>query len=92
MKKGDIVFRRKGDCLLLVFKDKREIKLISTIHSAEMISTGKQNRKTKENIVKPLCITEYNKFMKGVDRVDQYLSYYSLLRKTIKWTKKQHYI
>ena len=27
-------------------------------------------------------------FMKGVDRADQYLSYYSLLRKTVKWPKK----
>jgi hypothetical protein len=27
-------------------------------------------------------------FMKGVDRADQYLAYYSLLRKTVKWTKK----
>jgi hypothetical protein len=30
----------------------------------------------------------YNMFMKGVDRADQYLAYYSLPRKTIKWTKK----
>jgi hypothetical protein len=27
-------------------------------------------------------------FMKGVDRADQYLAYYSLPRKTVKWTKK----
>jgi hypothetical protein len=26
--------------------------------------------------------------MKGVDRAGQYLAYYSLLRKTVKWTKK----
>ena len=26
--------------------------------------------------------------MKGVNRADQYLSYYSLLRKTVKWPKK----
>jgi hypothetical protein len=27
-------------------------------------------------------------FMKGVDRGNQYLSYYSLLRKTVMWTMK----
>jgi hypothetical protein len=27
-------------------------------------------------------------FMKGVHRADQYLAYFSLLRKTVKWTKK----
>jgi len=26
--------------------------------------------------------------MKGIDRADQYLSYYKVLRKTIKWLKK----
>jgi hypothetical protein len=26
--------------------------------------------------------------MKGVDRADQYLAYYSLLRKAVEWTKK----
>jgi hypothetical protein len=37
---------------------------------------------------KPLCISQYNMFMKGVDRADQYLTYYSLPRKTVKWTEK----
>ena len=36
---------------------------------------------------KPTCIFQYM-FMKGVDRADQYLSYYSLLRKTVNWPKK----
>jgi hypothetical protein len=26
--------------------------------------------------------------MKGVDYADQYLSYYSIVRKTVKWSKK----
>jgi hypothetical protein len=41
-----------------------------------------------EAIKKPVCISDYNMFMNGVDRVYQYLSYYSLLRKRVKWTKK----
>ena len=41
MKKGEIIFRRKSEILLLVFKDKRAVKKISTIHSAEMMPTGK---------------------------------------------------
>jgi hypothetical protein len=35
-------------------------------------------------VKKPICISEYNMFMKGVDRADQYLAYYSLPRKTVK--------
>jgi hypothetical protein len=39
-------------------------------------------------VKKPVCSSDYNTFMNGVDRADQYLSYYSLLRKTVKWTKR----
>ena len=39
-------------------------------------------------IKKPYTVVQYSKFMKGIDRADQYLSYYSLLRKTVKWSKK----
>ncbi|CAD1479324.1 unnamed protein product [Heterotrigona itama] len=30
----------------------------------------------------------YNRYMKGVDRADQYLTYYSIFRKAKKWTKR----
>ena len=39
-------------------------------------------------IKKPYAAVQYNKFIKGIDRADQYLSYYSVLRKTVKWSKK----
>ena len=39
-------------------------------------------------IKKPDAIGQYNKFIKGVERADQYLSFYSVLRKTVKWSKK----
>ena len=39
-------------------------------------------------INKPYAVVQYNKFMKGLDRADQYLSFYSVLRKTVKWSKK----
>jgi hypothetical protein len=37
---------------------------------------------------KPISISEYNMFTKGVDRANQYLAHYSSLKKTVKWTKK----
>jgi len=39
-------------------------------------------------IKKPYTVGQYNKFIKGIDRANQYLSYYSVLRKTVKWSKK----
>ena len=39
-------------------------------------------------IKKPYAVSQYNEFIKGVDRADQYLSYYSVLKKAVKWSKK----
>jgi hypothetical protein len=36
-------------------------------------------------IKKPYAAVQYNKFMKAVDRADQYLSFYLVLRNTVKW-------
>ena len=38
-------------------------------------------------IKKPYAVVQYHKFIKGVDRADQYLIYYSVLKKTVKWSK-----
>jgi len=35
-------------------------------------------------VKKPYAVVQYNKFMKGIDRADHYLSVYSVLRKTVK--------
>jgi len=62
--------------------------MISTIHDSAIVNKGRKDRKTNMEIKKPYAVVQYNKFMKGVDRADQYLSYYSVLRKTVKWLKK----
>jgi hypothetical protein len=36
-------------------------------------------------IKKSYTLSQCNKFMKGTDRADKYLSYYSALRKIVKW-------
>jgi len=62
--------------------------MIRTIHEATIVNIGRKDRKTNMEIKKPYAVVEYNEFMKGVDRADQYPSYYSVLRKTVKWSKK----
>jgi len=89
LKKGQSAFRRKGDIMMQAWKDKRLVQMISTVHEATIVNTGQKDRKTNMEIKKPYAVVQYNKFMKGVDRTDQYLGYYSLLRKTaVKWSKK----
>ncbi|CAK9832678.1 PiggyBac transposable element-derived protein 4 [Anthophora retusa] len=56
LKKGESIFKRKGDILLQIWKDKREVRMISTIHKFEMVEcTGKY-----KTIQKPKCIADYN--------------------------------
>jgi hypothetical protein len=58
--------------------------MISTIHEATIVNTRRKDRRTNMEIKKPYAVVQYGKFMKGVDRANQYLSYYSVLRNTVK--------
>jgi len=49
--------------------------MISRIHDATNVNTGQKDRKTNVAIKKPNAVVQYNKYMKGVDRAEQYLSY-----------------
>jgi hypothetical protein len=58
------------------------------IHEATIVNTRQNERKTNMEIKKPYTVVQYNKCMKGIDRADQYLSFYSVLRNTVKWSIK----
>ena len=64
--------------------------MISTIHndSMERVHVRQRGHRDQAHVMKPSCIVEYNKFMNGVDRIDQQIQYYPFVRKTIKWHKK----
>ncbi|XP_047345764.1 piggyBac transposable element-derived protein 4-like isoform X2 [Vespa velutina] len=80
-------FCRKGNTLVQAFRTKKKtLYMISSIHTANMVEIT--SPRTNKTVKKPTCVVEYNKYMKDVDRADQYLSYYSILFKTKKWTKK----
>ena len=37
---------------------------------------------------KPVVVADYNKYMLGVDKLDQLMAYYSFLHKSVKWWRK----
>ncbi|GBO06914.1 PiggyBac transposable element-derived protein 4 [Araneus ventricosus] len=89
LSRGQHQFLRNGNILLQVWNNgKRNVNMISTIHSAQMVESRNRSRTSHCPIQKPISIIDYNKYLKGVDRADQYLSYYSIFRKTKKWTKR----
>ena len=86
--KGDKILMKNGPLMVLRIKDRKQVTMLSTAHSAEMVETGRINRHTKEAIEKPQCIIAYNRFMGAVDRSDQMLRYSAFCRRTQKWWKK----
>jgi hypothetical protein len=62
--------------------------MASMIHEATIVNTGWKDRKTNMEIKKPYAIVQCNQFVKGIDRVDQYLGFYSVLRSAIKLSIK----
>ena len=64
--------------------------MLSTMHKAEAVDTGKKNRKG-ESIMKPKAIHDCNQKMGGVDKNDAMIGNYSCIRKTYKWYTKVFY-
>ncbi|KAJ8943558.1 hypothetical protein NQ314_009712 [Rhamnusium bicolor] len=89
--KGNTISRYAEGIMIGKWRDKRDVSYISTEFGNNMIEI---ETRRKEKVNKPLPILQYNKYMSGVDRQDQLLSYYSADRKTIRWPKKlfMHFI
>ena len=83
---------RDGDLLTVQWRDNKTISLMSNHHSAKGYSFVA--RRTKVNgefrrllVRQPNIVKDYNKSMGGVDRSDQLINKYNVLRKTNKYWK-----
>ena len=85
-KKSESVYRSSNNLLVMRWKDKRDVYILSTKHeNAEMVEyTDKQ----KNKIMKPKCILEYNKGMGRIDQQDQMLACFPIMRKYSKGYRK----
>ena len=86
-KKGDMVFRRNGPLLALKWFEKRSVYMLTTIHDAVLVDTGKVTLEN-EKVWKPEAVHDYVKFMRAVDLGDQMMSYNNILRRSHKWWRK----
>lgn len=71
--------------------DKRVVSVLSTLHGDRTVSVQRRSRHAvggQEVVDKPEAVTEYNKYMGGVDRGDQLLSYYGFPHRTQKWWRR----
>lgn len=88
LKKGEFEAMHTQNILFVRWQDRREVTLLSTMHTMEMKETGKKNRATGEDVLKPSCVLEYNLNMGGIDKCDMLLSSVQSVRKSTKWYKK----
>lgn len=84
-KKGEIIASQSNsNVVILKWRDKRDILLITTKHSDQIIEIQKRDTIIK----KPLVVEDYNKGKSYIDRSDQMSSYSTPLKNTIKWYRK----
>lgn len=90
--RDEMTFCHRGNLTACKWKDKRDVLMLTTKHAAtwsEVDCKFKGVGVTKRT--KPDCILDYNCNKIGVDLNDQYVSYYSLNRKSMKWWKKMFF-
>lgn len=77
LKKGETIAFRRGKVIAMKWKDKRDVTLLSSVHSSEMVQVERRREATSI----PQIVKDYNNTMGGVDRVDQSLASYPIMRK-----------
>jgi hypothetical protein len=77
LKRYCAICHQEGDVLLYIWRDKREVCMISTIYNG---TVGEVTNKFGERKKKPNFVIQY-KFIKNVDPADQYLSDCTILKK-----------
>jgi len=90
--RGDSHFRQKGPISAVVWKDKKIVSAISTIHDNSSTEVERsvqvEGQFTRQQIPCPQLIADYTSYMGGVDKCDQYIQYYVFNHKTLKWPKR----
>lgn len=87
LQSGEMCFRSTSNMLALKWKDKRDVYMLSTCHSADYVATKEVNYRTGEIIQKPSCIVDYTANMGAVANREVISSVQSI-RKSMKWYKK----
>ena len=74
--RGGTIFRKSGNILTLVYRDKKDVRLISSIHGAQLSQNSQ-----------PQALIDYNRYARGVDLSNQLISNYKNNHRSIKWYK-----
>ena len=62
--------------------------MLSTIHTGQMMDTGRTRHGTEDPMLKPDLVLYYNDNMRPVDKADMMISFVDCARKTVTWHNK----
>ena len=85
LKRGDAIQRHK-DMTAIVWKDRKPVYMVSYAYTPATTSVNRKN--ADRSIVQVPCpniVSCYNRYMGGVDLVDQLKGYYGIDRKSKRW-------
>ncbi|CAK1581773.1 unnamed protein product [Parnassius mnemosyne] len=88
---NEMSFCHRGNLTACKWKDKRDVPFLTTKHAATWTEVTVKAKGGLAKKIKPDCVLDYNKNKIGVDLNDQYVSYYALQRKCMKWWKKMFF-
>lgn len=88
LKKGKVDCKSSDRMLVLKWKDRRDVTMITTLHKNKIVATDKTDKETREFVKKPICIVDYNDNMGATDRADMMVSSIECMRKSVKCYKK----
>ena len=87
LERGQSIKRQCGNLVITVWKDRKEVRMISTNVNPTDGSTMRRVGRDRVEVACPHSVLEYNKYMGGVDRADQMRSYYDIGMRSPKYWK-----
>ena len=84
--RGDRMTRQEGNISVTVWQDTRPVAFMTSGHDPQY-SKPVNRKKVDGSVISvecPMCIVDYNKYMGGVDKGDQYRKYYHVRTKSRK--------
>ena len=87
--RGDMVVRQDGNVSVTVWQDTWPVTFMSSGHNPDHTRSVRRKKVdgSRVEVDCPECIVDYNKFMAGVDKGDQYRGYYHVRMKSRKCYK-----
>jgi hypothetical protein len=83
LKRGDIRVSTRGDLTAVVWKDKRDVCLVTNFHDPPREDNY---RDEQGNAIKPAIAADYNRHVGLVDDAERMANSYTASRRTLTWT------